>query len=281
MTYGVAYDGRWKDVGEISFSLSRAYYDKETQIALVEPVEAESSPWLYNGTAAVIISKAVSVYAGYARGLEESGTAPLSAANRNEPLETILTEQKDAGVRVTVAQGVTAVAGVFDLTRPYFGFDNENIFHKIGTVESRGAEFSVSGRVTPKLNVVLGGVFLKPKVTADSDALGNIGSKPFGLPTHILNFNANWQTPLKGLQLDAGMSHRGKQAATTDNAVFLPPRFNLNLGTRYGFDLAGETASLRLQVTNALDNNDPGAAAPGVYAPRGSRQFLGFLTVDF
>ena len=82
MTYGVAYDGRWKDVGEISFGLSRANYDKVTRIPLIDPVEAESSPWLYNGTIAVILSKSISAYAGYARGLEESGTAPFSAWNR-------------------------------------------------------------------------------------------------------------------------------------------------------------------------------------------------------
>lgn len=281
MTYGVAYDGRWKDVGEISFGLSRANYDKVTRIPLIDPVEAESSPWLYNGTIAVILSKSISAYAGYARGLEESGTAPFSAANRNEPLDTILTEQKDAGVRVTLAKNVNAVVGVFDLTRPYFGFDSANVFRQIGSIRSRGAEFSVSGRVTPKLNIVFGGVFLNPKVTKSADAQGNIGSKPFGLPTHILQFNTNWETPFKGLQLDMGMSHRGRQPATTDNEVFLDPRFNLNVGGRYGFQLAGKSASLRLQMTNALDNNDLGTAGPGIYAPPGSRQVNGFLTVDF
>ena len=280
MTYGLAYNGRWRDVGEISFGLSRANYEKVTRIPLVDPVQAKSRPWLYNGTAAVILSKAVSLYAGYARGLEESGTAPLSAANRNEPLETILTEQKDAGLRIGLAPGINAVAGVFDLSRPYFGFDSANVFRQVGTVRSRGAEFSVSGRVTPKLNVVLGGVVLKPRVSA-GDVQGNIGSKPFGLPTHIVNLNANWESPFKGLQFDVGMSHRGRQPATTDNLVFLPARYNLNLGTRYGFQLAGQAASLRLQATNVLDNNDVGTAAPGVYAPPGLRQFLGFLTVDF
>ena len=86
---------------------------------------------------------------------------------------------------------------------------------------------------------------------------------------------------LRGLQLDVGISHRGKQPATTDNLVFLPPRLNLNLGGRYGFKLGDRSASLRVQVQNALDNNVPPTFAPGIYAPRGARQVLGFLTVDF
>ena len=281
MTYGLAYDGRWRDISEISFGLSRAKYRNVTRIPLIDPVEARASPWLYNATTALIISNSVSVYAGYARGFEESGTAPPNAANRNESLESILTMQKDAGVRIHITRDITAVAGVFDLSRPYFGFDSENDFRQIGSVRSRGAEFSISGRLTPKLNLILGGVLLKSRVEVGLGVQGTIGSRPFGLPSHIVNFNANWQTPLSGLQLDVGISHRGRQPATTDNLVFMPPRLNVNLGGRYGFKLAGQSASLRVQVQNALDNNDPSTAGPGIYQPRGARQVLGFLSFDF
>lgn len=278
---GLAYNGRWKDVGEISFGVSRADYNKITRIPDVAEAEANSRPWLYNGTAAAILSPSISIYAGYAKGLEESGVAPPSAANRNEPLPTILTRQKDAGVRFSLTKDIKAVVGLFDLTRPYFGFDSANRFGQVGSIRSRGAEFSVSGKLLPSLNVVLGGVLLKPRVEKSADAQGNIGRKPFGLPTHIVNFNANWTTPLKGLQLDGGISHRGKQPSTVDNLVYLPPRLNVNTGARYGFKLAGKSASFRLQAANLLDNNDAGPAGPGIYSPRGSRQISGFLTVDF
>lgn len=280
-TYGVAYNGRWRDVGEISFGISKADYEKVTRIPGAEPAIARSRPWLYNATAALIISKRISVYAGYARGLEESGTAPASAANRNEPLDTIITKQKDAGIKVDLTDSVKAVVGVFDLSRPYFGFDSNNVFRHVGSIRSRGAEFSIAGRLTPKLNVVLGGVFLRPKVTRNVDTQAEIGRKPFGLPTHIVNFNANWETPVKGLQLDVGMSHRGKQPADIENAVFLEPRFNMNAGARYGFRLAGQAATLRLQLQNVFDNNDTGTQGPGVYSSGGSRLAVGQLTVDF
>ena len=101
------------------------------------------------------------------------------------------------------------MVGVFDLSRPYFGFDTANVFKQVGTVRSRGAEFSISGSVTPRLDVVAGGMLLKPKVTAADTASGNIGSKPVGLPTHLLIANANWKTPAKGLELDLALVHRG------------------------------------------------------------------------
>jgi iron complex outermembrane receptor protein len=282
MTYGVAYDGRWRDVGEVSVSLAKADYRKTTLIPTAEPATATDRPWLYNGTVAAVVSNSVSLYAGFARGLEESGTAPQSAANRNEPLDAILTQQKDAGVRFNLTKDVRAVAGVFDLRRPYFGFDEDNVYRHVGSIRSRGAEFSVSGRLTPRLSVVLGGVVLRPKVTKSPEAQGDVGSKPVGLPAHIVNFNANWDTSfLDGLQFDIGVSHRARQPSTVDNRVYLPARSNLNVGTRYGFKLFGKGATFRVQGTNLFDNNDPSPAAPGVYGPPGTRQINGFLTVDY
>lgn len=281
-TVGVAYDGRWKDLGEISFGISRADFDKTTNIPAVGKVTAKARPWLYNGTAALILSKSVSIYAGYARGLEESGTAPPSATNRNEPLDTIITTQKDAGISFQVNPDIKAIVGVFDLRRPYFGFDTGNVFRRVGSIRSRGAEFSVTGKLTPRLNVLLGGVVLKPKVTQSTDIQGEIGNKPFGLPTHIINFNANWDTPfVRGLSLDMGLSHRGKQPATVDNSVFLDPRFNMNAGARYRFNIAKKQATVRVQVQNLLDNNDPFSQGPGIFGPGGSRLAVGTMTVDF
>ena len=281
-TIGLAYDGRWKDVGEISFGIARADFEKATSIPAVGTVMAKARPWLYNGTAALILSKSVSVYAGYARGLEESGTAPPSAVNRNEPLDTIITTQRDAGISFQVTPDIKAIVGVFDLQRPYFGFDTGNVFRRVGSIRSRGAEFSLTGKLTSRLNVLLGGMLLKPRVTRSAEILGEIGSKPFGLPTHIINFNANWETPfVRGLSLDMGLSHRGRQPATVDNSIFLDPRFNVNAGARYRFNIAKKQVTVRVQGQNLFDNNDPFSQGPGIYGPGGSRLAVGTMTVDF
>ena len=279
-TLGIAYDGRWKDRGEISFGISKARFRKKTAIPDVPTAVTRSNPLLYNATAAANITKSIAVYTGYARGLEESGTAPTNAANRNQPLPAIITEQKDAGVRFGLARGVKAVVGVFDLSRPYFGFDAANVFKQVGTVKSRGAEFSVSGSVTSTLDIVAGGMFLKPRVTADR-AVGNIGSKPVGLPTHLLIANANWKTPAKGLELDLAVSHRGRTPATTDNLVFVPPRARIDIGSHYRFKIAKRNATFRVQVVNLFNNAGWGIAGSGVYTSNPGRYAQAYLTVDF
>ena len=279
-TAGVAYDGRWKNVGEISFGISKAHFRKETAIPDVAVAVTRSSPLLYNATAAAELTAAVTLYAGYARGLEGSGVAPPNAANRNEPLPVILTEQKDAGVRIQLTHGIKAVAGLFDLSRPYFGFDTGQVYKQVGTVSDRGAEFSLSGSVTPRLSLVAGGILFKPRVRADETA-GKIGSKPVGVPTHLLMANANWKASFaRGLELDIALLHRGRMAATTDNLVFIPPRARVDLGTHYRFRLAKRSATLRLQLLNLFDNAGYGRVGSGIYGQLPGRYVQGYLAVD-
>lgn len=280
-TVGIAYDGRWKNVGEISFSLSQAHFRKDTTIPGSEVAVSRSAPWLYNGTAAANVTKSLTLYAGYARGLEESGIAPPNAANRNQPLSAVITEQKDAGVRISLGGNLKAVAGVFDLTRPYFGYEANNIFDQIGTVRSRGAEFSLSGSVTPKLGLVVGGVLLDPKVTRDPTAQGDIGERPAGLSTHTLSLNVNWKAPVRGLQLDAAVVQRGRTPATTDNLVYIPSRLRVDLGGHYNFRVGDRSATLRVQVFNITDYGGYAYNGPGVFGQLGGRLVQGYLTVDF
>lgn len=281
LTYGIAYTGGWKGVGEIGFGISRANFRKETEQPNVPTATLRSSPWLYNVNAALNLTSSIVAYAGYARGLEESGVAPANAVNRNQPLPVILTEQKDAGLRFGLKGGMKAIVGVFDLSRPYFGYEAGNIFTKVGTTRSRGLELSLTGQVSQRLNLVAGGVLLRPRVTKDEAVQGVVGSKPVGLPSHDFSLNANWETPfLEGLALDLAVRHKGRTPATTDNAVFLPARMQVDVGGYYRFRLAGKNATLRLRVNNLFDELGYGLGGSGVYWRLGPRYVTGYLTVD-
>jgi iron complex outermembrane receptor protein len=111
--------------------------------------------------------------------------------------------------------------------------------------------------------------------------MGNIGSRPVGLPTHLLIGNANWKSPLRGLELDIALAHRGRTPATTDNLVFLPPRARLDVGSHYRFKLASHSATFRLQLVNVFNNEGWGLAGSGVYTGNPGRYVQGYVTVDF
>jgi iron complex outermembrane receptor protein len=278
---GVAYDGRWKNVGEVGLSIARTFYRKTTLLPGSPDIISKSSPLLYDATLAVNAGKKLILYGGYTKGLEESGVAPPNAANRNQPLPAILTEQADAGVRWQIAPGVKAVVGAFDLRRPTFGFDSEDRFVQIGTTRSRGIEFSVSGKITPRFNLLLGGVLLDPVVTAARGALTVVGRRPAGIPSHTLNASINWRTPfIKGLEFDVSAYLRGKVVGTTDNAVILTRWSDIDIGAHYGFTVARHDASVRLRMRNLLDDQVLEFQGPGVYGIGFGRYVSATLTLD-
>ncbi len=278
--YGIAYDGRWRGVGELSFGISRTAY-RELTLAPDRTLVARASPLLYNGTLTVFPLHGVAVYGGYSRGFEESGSPPPNAANRSEALPAIITCQVDGGVRIELTSKLKAIAGLFDLSRPYFGFDQANRYVPIGATRSKGAEFSFSGDLTRHLKIVAGGVLLDATVRAPAGLTGTIGRRPVGIPTHLFSINANWDVAaVRGLAFDAALSHTGSVPATTDNVVHLPPRAHLNLGTRYSFSLGKTRATARFQVANVLDNRGFSVNGPGAYSPNAARSASAQLTFD-
>lgn len=254
VTGGIAYEGRWRDVGELSIGVQKTDYRKRVRLPGLPQVETRSTPWLYSVAGAIYLGSDVAVYAGYTRGLEESGVAPQSAANRNEPLPGILTSQRDAGVRWAIRPNLRFVGGVFDVRKPYFQLDAANVFTLLGEVRHQGIESSLSGQITPGLSVVAGAVLLRPRVTGEGVELGRVGRLPVGQPARNISLNADWQLPgLEGMSIDAGVTHLSRRAATRANTVFLPPRTLLDFGARYRFQLAKNRASLRLAISNVMD----------------------------
>ena len=279
--YGVAYDGRWRGAGELSFGISKTAYRKTSETPDLSLV-SRASPLLYNATVTLLPLRGVAVYGGYSRGFEENGSPPSNAANRNDALPAILTRQVDGGVRVEINPRLKAVAGLFDLSRPYFGFDQGNRYVQIGTTRSRGAEFSLAGNLTDRLAVVAGGVLLSPRVEADPSASGEIGGRPVGIPSHIFSVDANWDSALlvPGLSFDAALSHRGRTPATTDNVVELPARAQLDLGTRYRFTVGRTRATARFQLANVFNARGFSVGGPGAYFPIGARSASAYVTFD-
>lgn len=281
-TGGIAYEGRWRGVGELSFGISKTDYTKRFELPGATPLETRSRPWLYNVTAAGFLGPRLTIYAGYARGLEESGVAPNNAVNRNQPLPAILTSQVDAGFRYSLTDKIKLIAGVFDLRKPYYNLDADNRFDLLGDVVSRGVELSVSGAITPRLNVVAGGVLLRPRVTGEGVALGRLGDRPVGLPARSFNFNADWRPPiLDGLSFDVSASHTGSIVATRNNLVRIPERTIVNLGGRYRFKLSGRDATLRTQVSNVGNVYGFDLQGAGAYDIIAGRVVSTYLTIDF
>ena len=280
LTFGLGYEGRWRDVGELSLGIQRTFYEK----AVVRPSGAlpvsRSNPWLFNGTLSVTASRELVFYAGYTKGLEESPVAPDIAVNRGEAPPAIITEQMDAGLRYAITPGLRLVAGVFDVRKPYFALDPQRVFRQLGEVRNRGVEVSLAGQITPRLSIVLGAVFLDATVSGDEVDLGVIGPRPIGSAGRTMSGALNWSLPwVEGLSLDLAYESTADRVANAANSFVIPARYVYSLGGRYRFDLFDNPATFRAQL--ATVNNPYGWNNIGegfYYNP--PRRFQMSLTVD-
>ncbi len=281
-TGGLAYEGRWLDVGEISAGVQYSNYKKRIDLPAGGVEGTDSRPLLYNLTVAANISDRLVVYAGAVTGLEESGIAPGNAANRNEALPAIRTRQFDAGFRFAITDKMKLVGGVFEVSKPYFNLDTNNRFGLLGDVINRGIEASLAGPLTDTLSVVAGAVLLQPRVTGEAVDAGRIGDRPIGAISRRFEASADWRPPfLPGASFDTRLAYRSAETATVSNLTAIPARTQVDVGGRYRFKMSGRGVLLRLQVTNLLDVQSFELRNAGAYNLFPGRLIQGYVTVDF
>ena len=282
VTGGIAYEGRWLGVGEIAAGLQWTDYKKRIDLPSGGVQATDDRLLLYNITVSANITDALVVYAGTVNGLEESGVAPGNAANRNEALPAIRTRQFDAGLRLAITDQIKLVAGVFDITKPYFNLDAANRFDVLGDVVNRGVEASIAGPLTRSLSIVAGGVWLWPRVSAPGALPGRIGVRPVGAIGQRVEFSADWRPPFApGLSFDTRVAHRSSETATVNNSVAVPGRTVIDMGGRYRFRLAGKNALLRVAATNLFDIQGYDVRAAAAYGPIPGRLLQAYVTIDF
>jgi len=283
VTPGVAYIGQWLNVGEFSVGLQKSFFSRDVRKEGGVPAETTSKPWLYNGTATFYATNKLAIYAGYTRGIEEFGTAPDNAANRGQPVPADLTEQVDAGIRYRLIPGLSLMAGVFQVSKPYFDRDAANVYTAVGSLRHRGIELSLTGKPVPNLTAILGAVFLQARITGPAVTAGTLGEVPVGAKPRLFRANLQYDFPqLKGLAVDTQMEYIGAQYANRLNTFSVPSVVTFGAGLRYATRINDVATTLRLQVTNITDVNKwTVASASGQFSPTSPRKFMARIGTDF
>ena len=261
VTGGIGYELRWLQVAELSLGPQKTDYEKSSFIPNRPTLTTQDNPWLYNGTLAVHLTNKLVAYAGYTRGLEESGVAPTNAVNRNSAPPALRTSQRDAGVRYAILPRLNLVAGVFDVRKPYFNLDPDLVYRELGAVRHRGVELSLAGQPIDDLSVVAGAVLLDAQVTGEAVDLGMIGPKPVATAPRIIRTNFDYRVPFfQGLSVDLGITSQAAQVASVQRYAELGgrqlrtrPQTLFDIGGRYRFNAGGAPATLRVQTTNVLN----------------------------
>jgi iron complex outermembrane recepter protein len=280
-TLGVGYELRWRGVGEASVGVQRADYEKRIKQPGLPEVGTEDDPWLVSATLAAHASPRLAFYAGYTRGLEESGIAPDSAANRNEALPAIRTQQMDGGARWALTKDLKLVAGLFEVKKPYFTTNESNIFTTLGDVRHRGLEMSLNGTPHPDWSLVAGAVLMEPRVTGEPVREGRIGRKPVGQTERLLRLNVEYRPPvLRGFSFDLAVANYGERVASSDGMAVLPDYTIIDVGTRYRTKIGGRAATLRFWVGNVTDEFFWDVFASNSFGLSDGRRYSATLYVD-
>ncbi len=282
MTGGVAYEGVWREVGQLSMALQKSKYERTLIRTGAKPVTGRESPLLYNMAGAAYLSSTFAAYAGYTRGFEELGTAPGNAINRDEAVPAALTTQIDAGVRYTVAPNLQMVAGVFRIEKPYYGLDALNVFRKLGTIRHRGVELSLAGPITDQLTVVAGAVLLQPRITNAAAVGGTTSLTAVGPIPRLIRVNFQYRPHIvKGLAFDAKFESISARYLNVSNSRRIPGAITVDAGVRYTTTISNVPIKLRLQGLNLSNTISVTPNASGQINPFEARRVELTLAADF
>jgi iron complex outermembrane receptor protein len=174
------------------------------------------------------------------------------------------------------------IAGVFEIEKPYFNFDSNNVDRQLGNQRARGVELSLSGEVVPNLNVAVGALLGEVKIIGSNLAAEGVGTTAFGQPHSQGSINANYKFPgLPALSADITLLEFGSAPASVDDVVQNRTEWWLALGGRYRFTLWGAPATLRVQVQNATNTYIWNYGYSPGFSQLQPRAYFGYLTADF
>jgi iron complex outermembrane recepter protein len=279
---GLAYRAQWQGHGDFAFGIQRESYDKDVIIPGLTATRLTDHPLRAYGTAALAVTDRVTAYSSYTQGLEDSGVAPSSAANRGTILPDARTWQVDTGVRYLLTPKVNLIAGIFEIEKPYFNFDMNNVDRALGLQRARGLEVSVSGEVIKNLEVAAGVLLGEVRIIGPNLRAEDVGSIAFGQPRVYSVINANYKFPRwPTLSADIAILHFGTSPASVDDVTQNPAQTVLLLGGRYRFTILDAPATLRVQIQNLTNFYFWNMGYSPGFSQYQSRSFFGYLTADF
>ncbi len=288
----LGYLGQIDGVGRINLGVQRADFRARFRGSSLTS-ESRAQHWLYNASVGIEVTPSLVLFGGTQRGLEDSGAAPETAANRNEQLPAALSTQYEAGLHwnfgSSQGSGGQLVVSAFRISKPYFTFDAANRYTRLGTVRHSGIEASLSGHFFDRrLSLLVGALKMKPEVTGDAVERGLVGSKPVGARPIQLRVDANYNTGLWG-GFTPTLSFAYFNRSTASSRLYpelggkqlgLASRSSLDIGARQPIKLGPFPGSIRFRVENVLDKPAWYVLASNTFAPADRRRFSLSLLLD-
>ncbi|HEY7889742.1 MAG TPA: hypothetical protein VIC29_16085 [Steroidobacteraceae bacterium] len=281
-TAGSAYHIDWDRFAELELGIQKENYRKTVASPGIPDSKLSDHPLRAYGNSALVLTRRLTLYAGYSQGLEDSGAAPSFAQNGGAVLPASRTWQVESGVRYLVTPRLKLIAGVYELQKPYFNLDANSVDRQLGVQRAKGAELSISGQRIDHFDINVGILVDKISIIGTDLAAAGVGPVALGQPRLTYSANIDYTIPWwSAVTLDLAATHFGKAPATVDNGLYAPAVTWLNVGGRYEFTVLGKNSTLRVQIQNASDSYWWTIAnTPGDFLFPGRRTVFAYLTTD-
>lgn len=223
--------------------------------------------------------RTVSIYASYIEGLEEGGVAPQTVNNPGAILPPNESTQKEVGVKWQATRGALFAVSYFDIDRASSFVNAANFFVQDGRTRYKGVEASLTGRLTPELNLILSGTHINAKQAAAADR-NLIGKPPENTPKWTAAAFADYALPFApGLSVNGGAYYTAKRAVNNLNQAFVPAFTLFSAGAAYRTQLGSVPTTLRVTADNLSNKRyfaGTGASIVSYGLPRLIKASLGF-----
>ncbi len=280
LDFGLTFEERWQGVGSFAVGVLNDRYRRSVLVPGEGLDMDRTNPRLVSLRLTIDPGRPFILYGSFVQGLEDSALAPVSANNRNEPPPATRTRQVDGGFRWKPSEKLALIFGAFDIHKPYFNVDAENIYTQLGRLQYRGLETSMSYN-NAGLTMLLGGVFLQPHVTRLIPEPGATGDVPLGPVPLTVTANVDYAPPRWGPWAASLQWNRlSSRVATTDNGIYLPALSTLAAGARYRWTLRSRPWTVRLDGFNLTDSRGLHVSNLEVVMPEQRRRFMLTLATD-
>lgn len=197
-----------------------------------------------------------SLYASWAKGLSQGGTAPWWANNGNEILAPTQTRQIEGGVKVE-AGALILSAALFQASQAYQyarpEADGSYSFVQQGRQKNRGLELSATGQVHPRLKISASAAAIRARAE-DTGTPSYEGHQIINVPRLRASLYGDYAVPgFENLGLLAGLQYSSSKQANRAGTVSVPSYTVFNIGARYATQIAGHRAILHLAIDNLFD----------------------------
>lgn len=278
---GLTFEERWQRVGSFAIGVLNDHYRRTVLTSSAAADIDRTSPWLLNLRLTLEASRNLIFYGSFVQGLEDSALAPTSANNRNEPPPATRTRQVDGGIRWAPSARLQLILGAFDIHKPYFNVDADNVYTQLGRLQYRGLETSLSYHDDGGLTALLGGVLLQSRVDRVIPEPGATGNVPLGPVPLTVTANLDYGPPRWGPWAASLQWNRlASRVATTDNSIYLPVLATLDAGVRYHWTLRSRPWTARLDGFNLTDARGLHVSSLDTVLPEQGRRFMLTIATD-